>query len=766
MKVDFKKIKKLLDYIDIDEKTEYDTLDFNEKSNITYVFGVNGSCKSTICNILNNEYCNKDIELFSYDKNIYISSDGIIINNNIKEINLLKNELMNEHSLEVTKIINDLNNLAIFSTSNIVKNFITDDDIYFSNLCYNKKIKKPQSDFNEFIKWYITDENKLNIYKEIILNNKNKKLNYHTIINENIDKKKMKKIEDLIEDLNLIYKDEKNIFKNFLSKAEPNINLKFINDIINFLELNEWNTDKCPICDGPVDLNKIISNFKEKFDKRIGLINNNNLLKDVNNIFDDMGEWESTSFDEIKKDLNNFLTYSTFDIFMKNLKRLINNLKEFCTHFFATIEYIKYLILEKYYICEENIITRFDFLDKLKKIKILEKDKTIFSKEMVDFVEFLVSQTIGDNRLKISIIDGDILIDDNIIDDNIKLSTGEKNFVYLAFSLLIYANNITDNKILLIDDPASSLDNNNKFNIIYLINYFANKFENFKTIVFTHNIDILNIQFLCKLTRKESKLYLLKNNRNLFHNDEKTGFIEIKFKDINFLALRKIRKFVIDEIKKNEINDNFCIENVLTFTMLLPIMRAFLYINDDENVNIISEIMHYKKNILSLQQDKQLTDAFMNFYKINNTEAELILKHVLLFINDFNEKEYYDNTLDFKLFRSSKGAPSELIFESMRRMVNMYFIRIFVEKKVHYSNNEKKSSEKWSLRDFIDASELNDADKWMLKCKRLLFNHYMHLENIPNLILPALEISCKNELMDINAILKVFGKESIWVNHN
>lgn len=766
MTIDFKKIKKEINYIDIDQNTEYNTLDFNNKSNITYVFGVNGSGKSTICNVLNNDYCDKNIELFSYENNIDISSDQIIINKNIKLIGILRDELYIGYITEISEIIKELKALGIFSTLSVLKNFIISDDSYFGDLCYKKTAKNPPSDLDEFISSYITDQSKLNTYKKIIINNKNKNVNYHNLINSNIEVKQVEIIRKLLSNANLIYEDAKDIFENYLSGIEPNVNLKFIKDIVNFLELNNWDLNKCPICNESINLTEVTLNFKNIFNKNSDVINNNNLLKELKIASEEMEAWNCDLFISIMNDLNTFLSFSTFAEFMKNLQKLIINLDEFIKNFIEVVDYIKFIILEKYYIVQNNeIMTKLNFLDKIQKLETLEKEKIIFDVDAMNLISDLISHSIGENRLFISIDNGDILIDNNVIDDEVGLSTGEKNFVYLAFSLLIYAKNKDINKILLIDDPASSLDSNNKFNIIYLINYFTNKFLDFKIIVFTHNIDILNTQFLCNLSINP-KLYMLKNTKNLFLNDEKTGFIEIQFKDMSFLSMKEIRKFIIGQIDRNEINDKFCNLNASSFTMLLPIIRAFLYINNEEKekIDIMSKIMHYKKDLLSLVDNAILVNIFKDFYRLDNIRAQSILKNVLMYIDEFNNNEFYKSPLNFELFKSPSNMPSELVFESMRRIINMFFIRIFIEKKL--VNNIIDGKNENNIRKLIDKSDLSDKDKSILKCKRLLFNHYMHIENVPNLVLPALEISCSNELKEIKSILNIFEKDTLWINHN
>lgn len=88
--------------------------------------------------------------------------------------------------------------------------------------------------------------------------------------------------------------------------------------------------------------------------------------------------------------------------------------------------------------------------------------------------------------------------------DELQLSSGEQNFLSLAFEFLRARNN--PQPIVVLDDPISSFDSIYKNKVVYAI---AKILENKKRIILTHNIDM--IRLLDAQYKKSFKMYLLNN---------------------------------------------------------------------------------------------------------------------------------------------------------------------------------------------------------------------------------------------------------------
>ena len=99
-----------------------------------------------------------------------------------------------------------------------------------------------------------------------------------------------------------------------------------------------------------------------------------------------------------------------------------------------------------------------------------------FSDEDICFIEEFVAKNIGkkimlerkNNKISIT-LDSEELLGVNRAD--LKLSTGEQNFISLTFELLKAKN--LDNEIIVIDDPISSFDSIFKNKLVFAIVRFA-----------------------------------------------------------------------------------------------------------------------------------------------------------------------------------------------------------------------------------------------------------------------------------------------------
>ena len=104
-----------------------------------------------------------------------------------------------------------------------------------------------------------------------------------------------------------------------------------------------------------------------------------------------------------------------------------------------------------------------------------------------------------------------------------ELSTGEQNFISLAFELLLARHSNKD--YIVMDDPISSFDSVYKNKIAFCIIKFL---ENKKQIILTHNIDL--VRLLDVQLNNCFNLYILNNVHNGMN-----GFISVSEKEKKLL---------------------------------------------------------------------------------------------------------------------------------------------------------------------------------------------------------------------------------------
>lgn len=146
--------------------------------------------------------------------------------------------------------------------------------------------------------------------------------------------------------------------------------------------------------------------------------------------------------------------------------------------------------------------------------QLVEMQPQLDSEELL-FIENVISENIGkditivrdednDKNYKLKIGDKDLLGTDR---KDMELSTGEQNFISLAFELLLARHSNKD--YIVMDDPISSFDSVYKNKIAFCIIKFL---ENKKQIILTHNIDL--VRLLDVQLNNCFNLYILNNVHN------------------------------------------------------------------------------------------------------------------------------------------------------------------------------------------------------------------------------------------------------------
>ncbi len=194
-----------------------------------------------------------------------------------------------------------------------------------------------------------------------------------------------------------------------------------------------------------------------------------------------------------------------------------------------------------------NVVKDFEELSKL------QKEQPSLDDDDLLFIQDVISENIDrdikiiradDNERNFKLMLGDLPLL-NVEREQMCLSTGEQNFISLAFELLLAKNSEKD--YIVIDDPISSFDSVYKNKISFCIVKFL---EKKKQIILTHNLELVKLlEFQLKGC---FNLYMLNNS-----DGGRNGFIRVQSKEQDLLInFHKLIAFfqnrdgkLMDEIK-------------------------------------------------------------------------------------------------------------------------------------------------------------------------------------------------------------------------
>jgi ABC-type lipoprotein export system ATPase subunit len=312
---------------------------------------------------------------------------------------------------------------------------------------------------------------------------------------------------------------------------------------------------------------------------------------------------------------------------------------------------------------------------------------------------------------------------------DLHLSSGEQNFISLAFELL-KAKKI-DSPVIVMDDPISSFDSIYKNKIAYCI---VKILEYKKQIIFTHNVDLIR---LLDVQRSHCfELYILSNDCS-----EPCGFINVGSGERNLvLYLDKLLDFIRSEKANDEI-----IDLKMYIISLIPFMRGLIKIINPP------ERMKYTEQLTSL----------MHGYNENTVDVSPIYNNI--FCKQVKQKYELSAqdivSMDVSHLEFMKADTYPLLERTLRHTLLYLYLRLNVERELRIKFPEKtKGCE--LLGDFIHKA-LRDkkyqSERVRLTAKKTLLNEFNHYEGNLNLFQPAIDITETNlekERLEIIEILQ------------
>lgn len=376
--------------------------------------------------------------------------------------------------------------------------------------------------------------------------------------------------------------------------------------------------------------------------------------------------------------------------------------------------------------------------------QLVERQPQLDSEELL-FIENVISENIekniaivrdedNDRNYKLKIGDKDLLGTDR---KDMELSTGEQNFISLAFELLLARH--SDKDYIVMDDPISSFDSVYKNKIAFCIIKFL---ENKKQIILTHNTDL--IRLLDVQLNNCFNLYILNNVHNGIN-----GFISVSEKEKKLL-INLHQLILLFQNKNNELIP--AIRDKKQFLMaMIPFMRGYAHISLDPNDRYgqLSNIMHgYGTG--SLDVIPIYNSLFGNVFN----GSEVISVSDILSI-DCNNLDILDKTL-FPLLADT--LEQTLIYYHLRMKVEKELVDIF---SIH--TDETTMLNQIIQRAFrCQATDPNYEQmrefKVFFTSRKTLLNEFNHFEGNMNIFQPAIDITksaLQKEINEIEAKLTV-----------
>lgn len=390
-----------------------------------------------------------------------------------------------------------------------------------------------------------------------------------------------------------------------------------------------------------------------------------------------------------------------------------------------------------------NLINNFNELSQLKSTKPkIDSDDLIYIEKIIsDNIDKKITiDRNSDNNFKLMLDDAPLL---NVERDEMHLSTGEQNFISLAFELLLAKN--SNKKYIILDDPISSFDSIYKNKIAYCIVKFI---EDKNQIILTHNLELIRLLEYQK--NGCFNLYILNN-----HDGAVNGFIPVNDEEKKLLTdLSYLVSFFQNKDGKllSSIKDKR-----LFLISMIPFMRGYAHIQLDNNdyYGLLSKVMH----------------------GYNSDTVDLVLIYKELFGYNFGGNENVSvsdiinlncGNLDF--FDNNKYP---LLADTLNQTLIYYYLRMKVEKSlVDIFNIPLKQNDILLLNQIIQKAfnaNQNDSDydfkrecRIFFASRKTLLNEFNHFEGNINIFQPAIDITSdklKKEVDDIdNKLIEIENK--------
>ena len=385
---------------------------------------------------------------------------------------------------------------------------------------------------------------------------------------------------------------------------------------------------------------------------------------------------------------------------------------------------------------DTQFLQDFDEFNRLVAIQpVLDSEELLFIEEVINEsigLDIKIERDPESKNYKLKLGDKDLI---GVHRDSMELSSGEQNFISLAFELLMARH--SQKEYVVLDDPISSFDSVYKNKIAFCIIKFL---EDKKQIVLTHNTDL--IRLLDVQLNNCFNLYILNNVDN-----GKNGFIPVSEKEKKLLInLHELVKFF--QTKDNALIP--AINDQRQFLMaMIPFMRGYAHISldPDDDYGKLSDIMH----------------------GYSNSSVDVVPIYKKLFGYDFGCSEEISVTdilnIDCSTLDILDSKKYPLLADTMKQSLIYYYLRMKVEKElvddfgISTHNMETLNQiirKAFNCKDTDPDFEKKRYFKVFFTSRKTLLNEFNHFEGNMNIFQPAIDINpiaLRKEINDIEAKL-------------
>lgn len=382
-----------------------------------------------------------------------------------------------------------------------------------------------------------------------------------------------------------------------------------------------------------------------------------------------------------------------------------------------------------------TMVQDFDELSRLRNVQpSLDSDDLLYIQDVIseniDRDIRVIRDDDNEKNFKLMLGDAPLL---NVERHEMCLSTGEQNFISLAFELLLAKN--SGKEYIILDDPISSFDSIYKNKIAFCIVKFL---ESKKQIILTHNLEL--IRLLEYQLKGCFNLYMLNNM-----DGARNGFIRVKEEEQKLLInLSELINFFQN-------NDGTLVNAIKDkrqyLISMIPFMRGYAHIILDPNdfYGRLSEVMHGYGTA-----NVDLVPIYKELFGWDFGGTEEVLATDILSL-DCSNLDFFD-TVQYPL-----------LADALRQSLVYYYLRMTVERKlIDIFNINIQSGKILMLTDIIQKAfrcnvkdpdfEAERADRVFFTSRKTLLNEFNHFEGNINIFQPAIDITSsrlQKELIDI-----------------
>ncbi len=692
---------------------EKNELDFEDK-NIIVLYGPNGIGKSSLANVLGYKegsfslkykdvtYSKEDERIFhiiddQINRNIIKGEDDeFVIGENIRRERELKKEIDEKFEELFKKYLSKTlkEDFNIATKNSLLTDKIENKELrkYVSDLANNRS-KGKEIDRDNFIKTVT------NLKVQETPSYDQRKFNY--LINNYKDTK------------SIIYKIM-NINEQQINKNENIKSIEEHDEAIRILEKFDYKTN-CVVCDNDInclELHEKKSKNREKIFEALDS-ETKKVLEDIIEHLDENDPFE--------------IRTTLLEAMRLGNKVLVRELQMEIMGYFKILNY-KVTKLFGQCLDDTNLITNMAEYNEIlnNQPKFEEEDVLLIEKIINENMVKKIHLKRDNENIKLYIGDKELINKDR---EELHLSTGEQNFISLAFELLRAKR--SDAEIIVLDDPISSFDSIYKNKIAFIIVKFL---ENKKQIILTHNTDL--IKLLAHQNKNCFNLYLF-NNAN---ENEVNGFVKVNSDEREILLyldklLDLFRNDIFEEIENEEI---FLIS-------MVPFMRGYSKLIGSAEADNLSKLMHGYED-----EEINITSIYHNLFGENKFKNNYIISAQDII------------GIDIKSVEILKNTKYPLLNKTLKHNLNYLYLRMLVEDnlvKLYEINTSKKPT----LGQIINMAFSNNckehvAYRVFLNSKKTLLNEFNHFEGNMNIFEPAIDITDKALEKENNDIIKFLEK--------